>query len=378
MGAYRDKRTGRWRYRKRVVLPDGKYERITGTPVIDNKKAAEHAEAEHVLRLLNPGMVPQVVVSRAPEPAKKEVMTLKEFVDAHYMEKMRTTGNKKGKNKPATLNAKESHLRVHLLPRFGKRPLDEIDDLMIEDLKIDLGKLGRSPKTINNVLTTLCNILKNARGRKLIAAVPLIEWLYVGEQEFDFFDFVEAERLIDGAAKVEEWSCAILLAVKTGMRMGELRALRWQDVDLVAGKVHVKRNLWRNEEGTPKNGRSRTLDLPASAVAALKAHRHLRGKRVFLNLDGEDYSLGEWRHGLYRACKRAGLREVGWHTLRHTYASHLAMRGVAIRAIQELMGHQTIAMTMRYAHLAPGATRAAVATLDQPAPDFGQQVGNNG
>ena len=76
------------------------------------------------------------------------------------------------------------------------------------------------------------------------------------------------------------------------------------------------------------------------------------------------------------SARRAGLREVGWHSLRHTFASHLAMRGVAIRAIQELMGHQTIAMTMRYAHLAPGATHAAVATLDQPAPDFGQQVGN--
>ena len=98
---------------------------------------------------------------------------------------------------------------------------------------------------------------------------------------------------------------------------------------------------------------------------------------MLLNLDGADCSLGEWRHGLYRACRRAGLREVGWHTLRHTYASHLAMRRVAIRAIQELMGHATIAMTMRYAHLAPGATRAAVATLDQPAPDFGQHVANS-
>lgn len=79
--------------------------------MIDNKKAAEHAEAQHVLRLLNPGMVQQVVAAPAPDK-KKEVMTLKEFVDTHYMEKMRTTGNKKGKNKPATLNAKESHLRV--------------------------------------------------------------------------------------------------------------------------------------------------------------------------------------------------------------------------------------------------------------------------
>jgi integrase len=227
------------------------------------------------------------------------------------------------------------------------------------------------------VLTTAFNILKNAKARKLIAAVPNMEWVFVGEQEFDFLDFGEADRLLEGAAKVEEWSCAVLLAAKTGMRLGELRALRWQDVDLGAGRVHVTRNLWRFQEGTPKNGKSRTVDLPASAVAALKVHRHLRGKRVFLAPSGDDYSLGEWRSGLYRACRRAGLREVGWHVLRHTFASHLAMRGVPIRAIQDLMGHRTIQMTMRYAHLAPGATRAAVATLDEPAPDFGQPVGNS-
>ena len=82
------------------------------------------------------------------------------------------------------------------------------------------------------------------------------------------------------------------------------------------------------------------------------------------------WTRGEADTPLRRALRKSGLRTIGWYTLRHTFASHLAMRGVAITAIQELMGHQTIAMTMRYAHLMPGATRAAVATLDQPAPDF--------
>ena len=73
---------------------------------------------------------------------------------------------------------------------------------------------------------------------------------------------------------------------------------------------------------------------------------------------------GELRHPLLRACKRVGLREIGWHVLRHTFASHLVMRGATIRAVQELLGHATIMMTMRYAHLAPEIAREAVRLLD--------------
>src|SRR5689334_20064199 len=76
----------------------------------------------------------------------------------------------------------------------------------------------------------------------------------------------------------------------------------------------------------------------------------------------------EVKHPLWRATRRAGLRRIGWHTLRHTFASHLAMRGVALKVIQELMGHATIEMTMRYAHLSPEARESAVQELDRPSP----------
>ena len=69
-------------------------------------------------------------------------------------------------------------------------------------------------------------------------------------------------------------------------------------------------------------------------------------------------------HPIWRACKRAGLRPISWHVLRHTFASHLVMRGVPLKAVQELMGHATIEMTMRYAHLSPDVRRNAVQLLD--------------
>jgi site-specific recombinase XerD len=87
---------------------------------------------------------------------------------------------------------------------------------------------------------------------------------------------------------------------------------------------------------------------------------------VFCTIDGEMIKYTELRHPLWRACRKAGLRPVQWHACRHTFASHLVMRGVPLKAVQELLGHSTIQMTMRYAHLAPEVTRDAVNLLDQP------------
>jgi len=73
----------------------------------------------------------------------------------------------------------------------------------------------------------------------------------------------------------------------------------------------------------------------------------------------------ETKHPLWRACRRAGLRQIGWHVIRHSFASHLVMRGAPIRGVQELLGHSTIEMTMRYAHLSPNVTREIVGLLDR-------------
>jgi integrase len=126
----------------------------------------------------------------------------------------------------------------------------------------------------------------------------------------------------------------------------------------------VRRNVWRGHTGTPKSGRNREIPLSDDALKALKAQRHLRGDLVFCAERGRGLAENECKHPIWRACKRAGLRRISWHVLRHTFASHLVMRGVPLKAVQELMGHATIEMTMRYAHLSPDVRRNAVQLLD--------------
>ncbi len=192
--------------------------------------------------------------------------------------------------------------------------------------------------------------------------------LPVRKPEFDFLDFDEAGRLLDASEPEPGWHAMILLGMRTGMRQGELLALRWEDVDLVARRLLVRQAYVRGVIGTPKNGKGRVIPLSRDAIITLKAHRHLRGEYVFCQEDGSLLTKGMCKHPLWRACRRASLRRIGWHCLRHTFASHLAMRGKPLKVIQELLGHSTIEMTMRYAHLAPVVHQDAVDALDEASP----------
>jgi integrase len=127
----------------------------------------------------------------------------------------------------------------------------------------------------------------------------------------------------------------------------------------------VRRRLYRGKFDTPKSGKPREVPLSEDARIALKRHRHLRGELVFCDADGRPFTHRVAMRMLWRALKRAGLRLLGWHSLRHTFASQLAMAGAPLKAIQELLGHANIQMTMRYAHLSPEIARDAVQLLDR-------------
>jgi hypothetical protein len=214
-------------------------------------------------------------------------------------------------------------------------------------------------------------MLRYAHEVELIESVPRTKRLKVPPQEFDFLTFEELSRLLEAVKDDPERRALLLLGSDAGLRQGELVALEWEEVDVVAGTLTVRRSSWHGIVGTPKSGRDRKVPLTVRLRAALRAHRHLRSELVFCHPDGRPFTQSAIEAALRFACKRAGLRRIGSHVLRPTLCSHLAMRGAAPKAIQELVGHSTLSMTLRYMHLAPSALREAIGLLD-----LGQQMGN--
>ena len=103
----------------------------------------------------------------------------------------------------------------------------------------------------------------------------------------------------------------IVLALKAGLRQGELLALRREDIDLVTGLLRVRRSVTRGFVTEPKSGKGRDVPLGDEAIAALKAERHLRGPLVFCDAAGRMWKKNEVKHPLWRACRKAGLRQIG-------------------------------------------------------------------
>jgi integrase len=361
------RKDGRWFFRTWVRLPDGTKRRVFGTPrelgLPNTKAACKEAEQQKIRRVLD-GIVD------APPPVRVKASTAKTLnrFESTFLE------HSAGVNESSSLDSKKQILRTHIKPILGETPLDLISYAAIEDFKHAMLAKGLKAKTVNNILTVLRRLLVVAKKRGEIVSVPEIEWLPVPANEFDFFTFDEAPRLRDAAAGDGEWRAMIMLGLLAGLRQSELLGLHWDDLDLVAGRIVVRRARVRGKMKGPKNGKPREIPMSDALRVALKGHRHLRGDFVFCDLDGQPLTKGACKHPLWRACKRAGLRRIGWHVLRHTFASHLAMRGVPLKVIQELMGHSTIQITMRYAHLAPKIAREAVKLLDLDAPVTGDSA----
>jgi integrase len=337
--------------------------RIRQKSPVDTKRGAAEFERQGRQRLLEGKPF-------NPRDERKEVPTFAAFAEEFMSTYAKTN------NKPSEWASKRYILDKYLLPAFGKLTLDQIGVREVESLKAKIVEKGRAPATVRNVLARLSKILRYAQRAKLITEVPDLGLPRVPKQRFDFLSFEEAGRLVEAAD--QEWRAMILTALRAGLRVGELLALRWEDVDLSAGRLVVRRSVWRDIVGTPKSGRDREVPLSGELAAALAAHRRRRlhpGPLVFCADSGRMLGRQEARSPLERACRKAGLRNVGWHVLRHSFASALVVRGVPIKAVQELLGHATIGMTERYAHLSPDVRRDAVQLLDG-AP-FGHQVGTS-
>ena len=181
-----------------------------------------------------------------------------------------------------------------------------------------------------------------------------------------FHDFDEYDRLVEVAGSIDiRTLLVVLLGGDAGMRCGESIGLEWGDLDLAKRQLCVRQPDWSGQLGTPKSGRLRYVPLTQRLTAALVEHRHLRSKRVLCQTDGSPFTRQIVQNRMNLAARRAKVKK-GVHILRHTFCSHLSMRGAPARAIQELAGHADLTMTQRYMHLSPAALDAAIKLLDEP------------
>ena len=269
--------------------------------------------------------------------------------------------------KRSTLEIYGSHLRVHLVPFFESRTLDRIGRREVQAFATQMQRTGRSVKTTRNALGLLHSIFEHARREELVVSNPcsLVEKPRAEEADPDvhYLETEEVEALLravpeDHLGPVER--PMYRAAAMTGMRQGELLALRWRDIDWPARRVRIRRNFVRGEFGTPKSKRSsRSVPLADRLARELDLLHQLTlfphdDELVFAHPHtGRPIDRSKLLKRFKAALKRAGVREVRFHDLRHTFGTRMAAQGVPMRALQEMMGHRDFKTTLIYADCAP-------------------------
>jgi integrase len=354
---------GRWRYREMIERPDGTSERITGSaPRHDNSKAAaQKALADHIRRVLTPG---------APVD-EKEVPTFHEWFKGRFWREW-VVGRK---NKHSEVRSKEFIYECHLKGAFGDLPLDEIGTGEVAEFRASLVEKGLSDKRINNILAVLSKPLKYAVECEVIPKAPRIGLFKVERPEIVAWEFGQYSRLLLAAWNdADEWNAAVCLAGEAGLRVGEVKALRWrEDVDMIARTITVNIQSCYGVVTTPKGRTRRTIPMTNRLYDALKRLPVVREGLVVRSFGGDGYTDSQFDKQLRRICRTAGLPVRSWHILRHTFGTHAAMFGVNPWRLQAWMGHKRIDETMLYVHVAeaharelPDVLRTAAAIESDP------------
>jgi integrase len=274
----------------------------------------------------------------------------------------------------STVRDYRNAVRRHLLPHFG--PDTPVGRLSTDDIDafreglLDDGLLSR--RTIQKILVLLHGILKRAKRKRWIAINPAEDAERITLKRSGDFNVLSPAEIeaVARAARDEQDAAIFLTAAYTGLRMGELRALRWADVDFAGERVLVRKGVTRWEEARPKSGRVRSVPLVEGVARALDglSRRGLftgAADLVFPNEVGGYFDDGRLRQRFYAALRDAGLghlreREdrIVFHDLRHTFGT-LAVRGFPLSDVKAFMGHESIETTMIYVHHVPQTDAAA-------------------
>ena len=217
----------------------------------------------------------------------------------------------------------------------------------------------KKPATINRYMATLKHMLTKAVEWGMVSDdairnVRRVKQLEENNKRMRFLSQEECATLINSSS--DHLRPIVVAALNTGMRKSEILGLTWDRVDLRHGFIFLDRTKNGEKKELPINGSLRQY-LEELAMNNMDGHRH-----VFHDKDGKPYL--DVKRSFLSACTKAGITDFHFHDLRHTFASQLVMAGIDLTTVKELLGHKTLTMTLRYAHLAPSHKVKALEVLD--------------
>jgi integrase len=313
---------------------------------------------------------PREPLAAQPDTASANVRSGATFADA-AAEYLRFAEHDRG-CKPSTVRGYRSAIQAHLLPVFGSLELEDVTVQEIERWRSGMSGARQqrelSNKTKNNLLVLMHAIFRRAVKLYGLPSNPVanIDRFRVRSSgDIQVFSPEEIWALVRAAAS-ELDAALFLTAAFTGLRRGELLALRWRDVDFAGSTIRVRASYAAGQITVPKSGKVRAVPMAgdvASALARLGRRERYTGEDEFvfagehgLPLDGDALSSR-----YQRALDVAGLRRLRFHDLRHTFGTRMIAKA-DIRRVQEWMGHADIQTTMKYLHYAPRAEDAELVT----------------
>jgi integrase len=284
-----------------------------------------------------------------------------------------------------TYRGYEVHVRLHIKPVLGHVTLERIEPAHVQALLNRKLQEGLSSKSVRYIRGTLRAALQQAVRWGYLArnAAALVDGPRIERYEIKPFDATEARRLLDGL-EGDRLQALYSVALTMGLRQGEALGLRWQDVDLPLGVLHVRKQLQRIDGKFElvdlKTSRSRrTLVMPATIAIQLKDHQARQTQEVeghdhrpspldlvFTRPDGGPLDGTVVTHQFHRLLDRVGLPQRRFHDLRHSCATLLLAQGVSPRVVMEILGHSQIALTMNtYTHVLPELKHDAAERMDR-------------
>jgi integrase len=304
-------------------------------------------------------------------PKKKEKAPLFKDIAKKYMKWAETNKTRGGRDD-------ELRYKKHLAHRFDDKRLSEIAPLDLERMKSELTKRGYAPATVEHCLILFRQIFNKAVEWNLYNGnnpIKKVKMPVVQNQRERFLSYSEADELLKKLAMVSTTvHDAALLSLHTGMRTGEIFSLKGHDIDLDNNLITIS---------DPKNKESRKAYMTPTIHEMLKARKPEKpDDLVFKRRRGQgriNSISATFRQVVRDMGLNAGIKDrrqtITFHSLRHTHASWLAIQGTPILTISHLLGHKSLEMTRKYAHLSPDSKKAAVLNLEQK---FNEAITENG